>query len=209
MPNINLSRVEERYLAEDFSALVDSLIAQGFEEQAYGDTPITLTYFCDSMPFRIQEEYRIKIRTYATEVPKEINKEATYKLNFKIDRPGVISTKESFEGDFDALVQKVKSRVGDDIRPLMAIAYRRKHFILPNREDMRVTFDEDIFFYRIEEDKLIQFYHYDVNLFEVKYDPTSEEAIEIKERVLEPLQYSKAVSKKDVLYAEYVKVFGV
>lgn len=208
MSNINLHRVEKRYTVSSVDELIAALKKLGFKKKEFSDKPITLTYFCDTPNFTLPKQERVKIRTYTTSIPEKIDKAAPYKLNFKVHLEKSVSKKESFEGAYDESIVLAKEKISDDIRPMMAMSYKRSHYTLPENSDIRVTFDEDIHFHRMDGETLSEFYEYKTILLELKYNPESTESLETAEKLLSLLDYKDSESKKITMYRVYHETFG-
>jgi len=203
MPNIDLDRVEKRYTIKDISPLLDRLRTLSFEEKYFSDKQITLTYFCDTKDLSLPDNERIKIRTYVTQLPSSINFEEVYKLNFKTHKDRSVSEKEVFEGTFKDLLKRASRKFSMDIIPVMAMSYKRSHFVVPENTDIRVTLDQDIIFHKIVDEKLIEFHKHEPNVLEIKYNPLSSQSCDLAKEILSSVEYKESDSKKNSMYKIY------
>jgi hypothetical protein len=107
----------------------------------------------------------------------------------------------------DEMIKFASKKTGLDIKPMFAMSYRRSHYVINGKNDIRITIDNNIAFHRIVKDKLEEFHKVDRPLIEIKLNPNSKEAIKIKKDILDSLDHKETVSKKITMYKIYEDKF--
>lgn len=161
-----IDRQEYRYIVlPDQKQILLDKISPFFNIKRYSERENVQTIYFDTDDNELPLTQSVRIRSYLSQLPQSPLTEGhridewtadygkgEYYVDFKetkLDRKHKIRERA---GTFDEAVRIIRDRSDSCLRPVMVVYYHRNHYTNPNNEDIRMTIDDNIEYFWIEQD---------------------------------------------------------